>query len=142
MTIPGGTLELKFRHTGDLSDIEFPHPDAVMGTFEKAGNEWNDWAERDVTRENQEFILENAIKMLVVSKRTVKEFQHLLDPSSAAMDGMRYWNYYNNFTDVLTHKLPRVQHSRKIVRMDHLNSIFRASAQGRLLEAPKTEEVN
>jgi hypothetical protein len=126
MTIPGGEIELSFRHTGQLTDLELPHPDVVVSLFNQSGETWKEWAERDVTPEQQEFIGQNALKTQVLSKKTYSDYEELLEPGQ----GRTFWSYYNNFTNVLTHKIPRVQHSSRLGRMDRLNSIFKAVASG------------
>lgn len=145
MTGLGGALELKFRHTGDLEAVEFPDPQAVIESFSKSAIEWNNWAARDLTTDTRDFVLRNALQMLVVSKRSVKEFSHLLEPN---IDGLNLWSYYNNFTEVLTHKLNRIQHSSKIVRMDRLNAIFKSALRGTevaenpMIDVAPKEETN
>lgn len=123
MTIEGGEFELKFPHTTD-EEIVLPDKAVVIEMFNKAGKSWNAWAEKEATKEHQEFIVHNALKSQVISKRLIKDNKDKFEPHNTHS----FWDYYNNFTNVLTHGLTKVQPTRKLGRMDRLNHIFNAAA--------------
>jgi len=122
MTIPGGELELSFPHLKN-SELKFPDPDSVLELFRGAGNVWRTWADRDVNEEAKEAILDSALKFQVVAKKTIKDHSDVLDPNLGCQP-QTFWSYYNNFTNVLTHKLTKIQDTKRLGRLDRLNAIF------------------
>lgn len=136
MMVPEGLFDVSIRHAGGdkFRELELPDPEAIRHLFKAAGNTWNEWAERDVTPEQQGFIVAQALKLNIVSKKTLNEHKALLEPSDDS--GRTFWQYYNNYTDVLTHKMPsRLQHSSRIGRLARLNAVFAAAGKGEVLEA-------
>lgn len=135
MMVPEGLFDVSIRHAGGdkFRELELPDPDVLRGLFTSAGNTWNEWAERDVTPEQQGFIVAQALKLNIVSKKTMAEHKALLEPTDT---GRTFWQYYNNYTNVLTHKMPsRLQHSSRLGRLARLNSVFSAAGRGQLSEA-------
>ena len=121
MTVERGKFEMTFRHTANIVNFELPDTDVVLSLFKAAGQEWNEMASRDVTPENVELIAHEAVKLQVVSPTTFREYGSLLKPEPGTLS---LWEYHNNFTEVITHRLPKVQHTKKLQRIDRLNAIF------------------
>lgn len=122
MTLPSGEFEIAVSHTKQIHSLELPHPDTVDRLFSSAHTKWNEWAERDVTPNQQDYILDQALKMHIVGSKAVHKFENLLDPK----EGLSFWTYYNNFTNVLTHEV-RAQQTSKLGRFDRLNAVFDAA---------------
>jgi Domain of unknown function (DUF932) len=129
MTAPGGSLNLHFRHTGGIKDLVLPDPEQVLSIFKRGGESWNDWAEEDLTRERQEAILHHALELGVVSETLIEKWPDLLNPPTNLE--LTIWDYFNNFTNIITHHLPKVQLTSKIARLDRLNGIFRRVVYGK-----------
>ena len=128
MTVEGGSLDLSFRHTGSIRNLELPEPDKVMGIFTKAGERWNDWASERVTTVQRDSIVHHALERGVIGERILDKHDSLLNPDVNA--DLSFWQYFNNFTNVITHHLPKVQLTAKIVRLDRLNTIFNSVLYG------------
>lgn len=137
MTVPKGLFELSFRHTGDLQglhDVTLPEPSVVLNMFKSAGEVWEAWGSRYITSDEQEFVAQNALKMQVVSKTSFDKYPELLQP--VGDNSRTFWNYYNNFTNVITHKLSaRAQQSGRLGRFDKLNAVFAAASSSGLTQA-------
>lgn len=130
MTVLGGQLELAFRHTESLKNFELPDPQVAMNLFKNAGEQWNQWADTEVTKEHIEFVSQQALRSKVVSQRLLDTNEESLKPVVSTHRPLTLWDYYNNYTNILTHRLPRVQQTRKLGRFDRLNAIFSAAATG------------
>lgn len=122
MTVPGGELSLSFRHTDSIRDLELPEPATVLKLFGKAGETWNDWASEKLKSSQRDSIIEQSIKMQVIGERLLDKHRTELEPTIT--DDITFWDYFNNFTHVLTHNMPKVQLTKKLGRMDRLNTIF------------------
>lgn len=128
MTVPGGSLDLSFRHTESIRNLELPDPEKVLSIFNRAGEQWNDWFTEKLSSSQRDAILHLALEQHIVGERVLAKHDSLLNPE--ANDRMTFWQYFNNFTNVITHHLPKVQLTAKIVRLDRLNSIFNRVLHG------------
>jgi hypothetical protein len=122
MTVPGGELDLSFRHTGSIRNLELPEPDTVLKLFGKAGETWNNWADERLNGQQRDSILESSIKMQVIGPRLLEKHRTELEPDTST--DITFWEYFNNFTRILTHEMPKVQLTKKFTRMDRLNTVF------------------
>lgn len=121
MTVPGGALDLSFRHTGSIEEFKLPDPELVLRIFKKAGEEWNEWADRVLSPLERESILKHAMQIQIIGQKAVKAHNEKLE---AVPKEITAWEYFNNFTNVLTHHAPRVRQSNKLTRFDRLRAIF------------------
>jgi hypothetical protein len=130
MTVPGGSLDLSFRHTDKgIQTIELPEPDKVLGIFTQAREQWNDWASERLSSQQRDAILHHAMEGHVIGERLLDKHRSLLEPD--VNPEITFWQYFNSFTNIITHHLPKVQLTAKIVRLDRLNDIFRNVLHGK-----------
>ena len=129
MTVPGGELSLSFRHTDSIRDLQLPDPETVLSLFGKAGETWNEWADERLKGSQRDSILDHALKFQVVGERLLEKHRTELEPD--INNDITFWDYFNNFTHVLTHNLPKVQLTKKFGRLDKLNTIFNRVLHGK-----------
>lgn len=122
MTVPGGELSLSFRHTDSIRDFELPAPETVLKLFERAGETWNDWASEKLNGSQRDSIIDQSIKLQVIGERLLDKHRTELEPD--INNDITFWDYFNNFTHILTHDMPKVQLTKKFGRLDRLNTIF------------------
>jgi hypothetical protein len=126
MTAPGGSLDLSFRHTSGIDILELPDPEKILGIFKRGGESWNEWAGAKLTAEERDSILHQAIETKIVGEKLLVKHRELLEPTVLTSP----WDYFNNYTNVITHRLPKVQLSAKIARLDKLNGVFQRVLYG------------
>jgi len=117
MTAPRGEFDLRFRHTTGLEDIVLPEPDLVFDAFNAAGRSWQRMSEDEISPRKRSFIIEQAMSLQVVSKKSMVVNQAEYDSSTTM------WALYNAFTYSITHQF-RGQESGRLQRLDRLNSVF------------------
>ena len=122
MTVPGGSLDLTFRHNGAIRDLELPNPETVKKIFLKGGVAWNDWAKEKLSAIQRDHILESALFEGVVSQRLLERHREELEPTLT--NELTFWGYFNNFTRVLTHEVTKIQPTKKLNRLDRISAIF------------------
>ena len=122
MTVPGGELSLSFRHTDSIRDFELPNPETVLKLFGRAGETWNEWADAKLNGAQRDSILDQSIKLQVIGERLLDKHRTELEPDVS--NDVTFWDYFNNYTRILTHEMPKVQLTKKMGRLDRLNAIF------------------
>lgn len=111
-------FRLRFKHVGDLrGGIHFPKPEIVLEAFKKQGDIWSVWADQEVKQPQKTILVEEGVKLQLMSKRSYTENQDYFDRADTV------WDIYNAFTYVITHS-NKILESGKISRFDRLNGLF------------------
>lgn len=137
MTLFEHLFHLSFRHLGEAWTGELPRPQTVVSAFSQAGEQWKRLAEASLTPRDQRKLVEDAVKLQILPKRSFEAERVRFERAET------YWDLYNAFTYVYTHTSKRMQVSGKLTRGDKLNVLFNDHLNGTYTEnSVVTEEDN
>ena len=88
-------LDISFKHTKDLTEIEWPTEDAVMGAFRRQVGDWNKLSKIRLAGTARDHVIEAALNKGVIPERALD--------SNHGRKGDSAWDLYNEFTYYITH---------------------------------------